>query len=176
MGEKTTTEACLTPSLPQPGWMMHGRACKQHIFRSCDIYFQCSALWSKSFHMPVRKRKPKGLKVSNLALLWVVFKWHHGSERVNSWFKKKKSVASPLHSSSGTRQRPRTSGRGLDLSDPVSVTAGGRDDAFRQPAGALWSCFRRGQSEHELHTGVPADVKDWGGARTDQNDGRLKSM
>ena len=37
----------LTPSLPQPvqflGWMMHGRACKRSIFRSCNIYFQCYA-------------------------------------------------------------------------------------------------------------------------------------
>ena len=33
--------AVLTPSLPQPvkfpGWMMHGRACKQYIFRSYNI-------------------------------------------------------------------------------------------------------------------------------------------
>ena len=46
-------------------------------------------------------------------------------------------MASPLRRCSGTRQRPRTTGLGLDSSDPVSVTAGGRDDAFRQPAGAL---------------------------------------
>ena len=32
--------------------------------------------------MPVRKIKHKGLKVLNLALLVVVFKWHHGSEGV----------------------------------------------------------------------------------------------
>ena len=30
-----------------------------------------------------KKKKKKGLKVSNFALLWVVFKWHHGSEGVN---------------------------------------------------------------------------------------------
>ena len=33
--------------------------------------------------MPVRKRRQKGLKVSNFALLLVVFNWHHGSEGVN---------------------------------------------------------------------------------------------
>ena len=33
--------------------------------------------------MPVRKRRQKGLRVSNLALLLVVFKWH-GSEWVNT--------------------------------------------------------------------------------------------
>ena len=33
--------------------------------------------------MPVRKRRQKGLKVSNLALLLVVFKWHHGSGGVS---------------------------------------------------------------------------------------------
>ena len=36
----------------------------------------------KIFHMPVRKRRQKGLRVSGFALLWVVFKWHHGSEVV----------------------------------------------------------------------------------------------
>ena len=75
----------LTPSLPQPvkfpGWMMRGRACKEYIFLSY-IYFQFNAFWWKSFYMPVQKRRPKGLRVSNFALLWVVFKWPHGSEGV----------------------------------------------------------------------------------------------
>ena len=35
----------LTPSLPQPvkfpGSVMHGRACKEYIFRSYNIFFQC---------------------------------------------------------------------------------------------------------------------------------------
>ena len=48
------------------------------------IYFQCYAFWWKSFQIPVQKRKLKDLRVSKLALLLVVFKWHHGSERVNS--------------------------------------------------------------------------------------------
>ena len=41
--------------------------------------------WWKSFHMPVRKRRQKGWRVSDFALSLVVFKWHHGSgsERVN---------------------------------------------------------------------------------------------
>ena len=58
-----------TPSLPQPvkfpGWMMHGCACKQYIFRSNNIYFQCYVFWWKSFHMPVWKRRQKGLRMSN---------------------------------------------------------------------------------------------------------------
>ena len=33
--------------------------------------------------MPVRRRRKKGWRVSDCALLWVIFKWHHGSERVN---------------------------------------------------------------------------------------------
>ena len=45
---------CLIPSLPQPvkfpGWMMYGRACKHCIFRSCNIHFQCYALFQKFFH------------------------------------------------------------------------------------------------------------------------------
>ena len=46
------------------------------------IYFQCHVFWSNSFHMPVQKRKQKGLRVSDFALSLVVFKWRHGSERV----------------------------------------------------------------------------------------------
>ena len=54
------------PSLPQPvkfpGWMMQGRACKQCIFQSYNIYFLCYAFWWKSFHMPMPKRRQKRLK------------------------------------------------------------------------------------------------------------------
>ena len=39
--------------------------------------------WWKSFYILVWKRKQKGWRVSNLALLLVVFKLHHGSEGVN---------------------------------------------------------------------------------------------
>ena len=83
-----TVPTSITPSLPQPvkflGWMVHRRACKQYIFRSYNICFKCYAFWWKSFCMPVWKRRQKDWRVSNFALLWVVFKWHHGSEGVNS--------------------------------------------------------------------------------------------
>ena len=46
------------------------------------IYVQCHVFWSNSFHMPVQKRKEKGLRVSDFALSLVVFKWRHGSEGV----------------------------------------------------------------------------------------------
>ena len=76
----------LTPSLLQtvtfPGWKMLRCACKQYIFQSCNICFECYAFWWKSFHTPVQKRRQKGLRVSDFALLWVVFKWNHGSEGV----------------------------------------------------------------------------------------------
>ena len=38
--------------------------------------------------MSVRKRRQKGIWVSNFALLWVVFKWHHSSEGVKgiAWY------------------------------------------------------------------------------------------
>ena len=62
---------------------MHGHACKQYIFRSYNIYFQCYAFWWKSVHMPVRKRRLKSWTISNFSLVLVVFKWHHGSEGVN---------------------------------------------------------------------------------------------
>ena len=81
----------LTPPAKFPGWKVHGRPCKQCIFPSCNIYLcvwlslvkDCTSLW-KSFPMPVSKGKQRGLRVSNLALLLVVFKWHHGSEGVKS--------------------------------------------------------------------------------------------
>ena len=76
----------LTPSLPQPvkflGWKMHRHACKQYILRSYNIYFQCCVFGWKSFHIPVWKRREKQLRFSNIVLLIVVFKWHHGSEGV----------------------------------------------------------------------------------------------
>ena len=60
-GPRTFETAPLTPSQTQPvkflGWMVHRRACKQYVFRSCDIYFQCYEFWWRSFHMPVRKRR-----------------------------------------------------------------------------------------------------------------------
>ena len=46
------------------------------------FYFQCCAFWWKSVYMPVQKRRQKGWRVSNLVLLLVVFKWHHGREGV----------------------------------------------------------------------------------------------
>ena len=53
---------------------MHGRACKQYIFQSYNTStFNAMRFDKKSFHMPVRKRKQKGLRVSNFALLLVVF-------------------------------------------------------------------------------------------------------
>ena len=80
---------CLTPSLPQPvkfpGWKMHGHACKQYIFHSYNIYFQCCVFQWKSFHMTEWKLRQKDFRVSNFALLLVIFKWHHVSEGVNSW-------------------------------------------------------------------------------------------
>ena len=78
---------CLTPSLIQPvkflGWRMHRHACKQYIFQSHNICFQWYALWWWALHMPMQKRRERGLWVSNFALSWVVCKWHHGSEGVN---------------------------------------------------------------------------------------------
>ena len=41
---------------------MHGSACKQYMFRSYDIYFQCFAFSWLSFHMPVQEKKTQRLK------------------------------------------------------------------------------------------------------------------
>ena len=59
----------LTPSLPQPvkfpGWKMHGRGCKQHIFRSYDIYFQCMCFDADPFTCQCKKedRNSKGFHI-----------------------------------------------------------------------------------------------------------------
>ena len=85
-GDPRLLVGSLTPSLPQPlklpGWNMHGRACKQYIFRFYNIYFQCCTFWCKSFDMPVRQRKQKSLRVSTFVFSLAIFKRHHGSEGV----------------------------------------------------------------------------------------------
>ena len=45
-----------------------------------QMCFQYGIFWWKSFHVLVQKRK--GMRVSNFGLLLVLFKWHHGSERL----------------------------------------------------------------------------------------------
>ena len=74
----------LTPSLPQPvkfpGWKMHGHACKQYIFRSCNVYFQCYEFWWKSFQC---EKGQTCWRLSNFPVLLIVFKWNRCSEGVN---------------------------------------------------------------------------------------------
>ena len=53
------------------------------------VYFQCCAFWWKSFHVPVQKKKAKRVRVSNLVLFLVVFKWHHGSIGVNAFIRER---------------------------------------------------------------------------------------
>ena len=59
---------------------MHERTWKQDIFQSYNIY--AMPFDKIPFTCQVQKRRQKRLRVSNLALLWVVYKWHHGSEDV----------------------------------------------------------------------------------------------
>ena len=72
----------LTLSLPQPvtfpGWKMHRRTCKQYIFCPITHLLSMLCVLMKSFHNLMRKRKQKGLTVSNFTLLSVVFEWHCG--------------------------------------------------------------------------------------------------
>ena len=86
--EDSRFNVSLTSSLPKPvqfsGWKMHGCACKQCIFSPVThLLSMLCAFWWRAFYMPVWKSRQKGLSVSNIALLLVVFKWHHGSEGVN---------------------------------------------------------------------------------------------
>ena len=78
----------LTPSLPQavtfPGWKMHGRACREYFSGPAAHLFSILCVLMKTLSHANVKRRQKCLKVSDFALLLVVFKWHHGSEGVNS--------------------------------------------------------------------------------------------
>ena len=66
--------ASLLPPVAFPGWGMHGCASKQYnYFRILQHIYDSHAS---------AKRRQKGLRVSSFALLFVVFKWHHGSEGV----------------------------------------------------------------------------------------------
>ena len=57
---------------------------QEFIFRSYrPSTFNAVRFDQNPFTLLVQKRRQKGLRVSNLALLMVVFKWHHGSEGVN---------------------------------------------------------------------------------------------
>ena len=62
---------------------MHGRSCKQYIFWSCNTLLPVLRVLMKILSHATWKRKQKSWRVSNFALLIVVFKWHHGSEGVN---------------------------------------------------------------------------------------------
>ena len=55
---------------------MHGHSCRQYIFWSCNIYFQCYAFWLRSFHMPVWKRKRlKGFKFHTFMGYFQIWQW-----------------------------------------------------------------------------------------------------
>ena len=62
---------------------MHGRACKQYIFWSYNIYFQCMCLDESLSTCQCRKQK--GLRVSNFAFSLAIFKRCHGSEGVKAY-------------------------------------------------------------------------------------------
>ena len=77
----------LTPSLPQhvkfTAWKMHARTCRQYIFRAYNTSTFNAIFFFPENLFTSRCEKEKGLKVSNLAILLVVFKLHHGSGGVN---------------------------------------------------------------------------------------------
>ena len=69
---------------------MHGHACKQHIFPIFQSYktstFNDVRFEENPFTCQCENRQDC-LSVSNFVLLWVIFKWHHGSEGVKYKFK-----------------------------------------------------------------------------------------
>ena len=83
----------LTPSLPQhvqfPSCRKDARTRQQTVyFRSYNTYTITAMRFDQNLsHASAKKKKKKKKtfqKVSNFALLWFVFKWHHRSERVKS--------------------------------------------------------------------------------------------
>ena len=63
---------------------MHRRACKQYIFQSCNIYFQCYTFWWHPFTCQCTKKKKKEmLKGLKFSIFIGCFKWCHDSEGVN---------------------------------------------------------------------------------------------
>ena len=70
----------------------------------------------------MRKRKQNGLKVSNLALLFVVFKRHYGSEGVND------DKAEAFLFSSSSSLKP------ASISLPDSITLGSQNFPFSDSA------------------------------------------
>ena len=57
--------------------------CRHYIFHCYNIYFQCCVLMKILSHDSVKK-KTETLKGFKFALLLGIFKWHHGSDGVNS--------------------------------------------------------------------------------------------
>ena len=82
----------LTPSLSQPvqfsGWKMHGRACKQYIFRSyVTSTSNAVSIDEKILSYASAKRGAKCSRVSIFFFFFFFFflyMWHHGSEGVNN--------------------------------------------------------------------------------------------
>ena len=77
----------LTPSLPQPvkfpGWKMHGRACKQYIFRFYNTpTFNARRFDENLFtcHCEKENKKAYGFQISHF--YWSFLKRYHGSEEV----------------------------------------------------------------------------------------------
>ena len=109
--------AVLTPSPPQPvkfpGWQMHDRACKQCIFWSYNTSHFNAVRFVENPFTCLAKGRQKDWRVSDFALLFVVFKCHHGSERVKHKHRKRKywfheaSPRWPLNRSFFKRQRRR---------------------------------------------------------------------
>ena len=58
--------------------MVYRRVCKQYIFRSYNIAVLCVLMKFLLHASAKKKKKTKKWRISNLALLWVVFKWHQG--------------------------------------------------------------------------------------------------
>ena len=92
----------LTPPLPQPvtilGCTMHKHVCKQYIFRFCNTStFNAIRFDENPLTCQCKKRKQKGLKVSNIVLLLVIFKWPHSSGGVNRPTSFQHAVTRTLH-------------------------------------------------------------------------------
>ena len=82
----TNSTAFLTTSLTQPlkfsGWICTDAPANSIFTGPLTSILNAMHFDKNCFTYQLEKRKQKGLRVSNFALLLVAFKWHHGSEGV----------------------------------------------------------------------------------------------
>ena len=84
---------------------MHACTCERYISRSYSASTVNAMRFHKNPFMLVLKRRQKGLSVSNLEFLLVVFKWHPGSEGVKALMPTVSKIVEGGRVCAGARER-----------------------------------------------------------------------